>query len=139
MPIAVCLFDMDNLKEINDSLGHARGDWAIKSFADIMKSVLGEDNIFCRFGGDEIIAIIRNCGDREALSENLGRVLHDYTEMFENNNLVIDNLLISCSSGAAIWETRGDSYGEVFDRADKALYKAKSTGKNKFCIWDEDM
>lgn len=139
MPIAVCLFDMDNLKEINDSLGHARGDWAIKSFADIIKSALGEDNIFCRFSGDEIIAIIRNCGDREALSENLGRVLHDYTEMFEKNNLVIDNLLISCSAGAAIWETRGDSYGEVFDRADKALYKAKSTGKNKFCIWDEDM
>ena len=139
MPIAVCLFDMDNLKEINDFLGHARGDWAIKGFADIMKNVLGEDNIFCRFGGDEIIAIIRNCGDREALSENLGRVLHDYTEMFEKNNLVIDNLLISCSAGAAIWETRGDSYGEVFDRADKALYKAKSTGKNKFYIWDEDM
>lgn len=139
MPSAVCLFDMDNLKEINDSLGHARGDLAIKSFADIIKSALGEDNIFCRFGGDEIIAIIRNCGDREALSENLGRVLHDYTEMFEKNNLVIDNLLISCSAGAAIWETRGDSYGEVFDRADKALYKAKSTGKKKFCIWDEDM
>lgn len=139
MPIAVCLFDMDNLKEINDSLGHARGDWAIKGFADIMKSVLGDDNIFCRFGGDEIIAIIRNCGDRESLEKKLARVLHDYTEVFEKNNLVIDNLLISCSAGAAIWETRGDSYGEVFDRADKALYKAKSTGKNKFCIWDEDM
>lgn len=139
MPIAVCLFDMDNLKEINDSLGHARGDWAIKGFADIMKSVLGDDNIFCRFGGDEIIAIIRNCGDRESLEKKLARVLHDYTEMFEKNNLVIDDLLISCSGGAAIWETRGDSYGEVFDRADKALYKAKSTGKNKFCIWDEDM
>lgn len=139
MPIAVCLFDMDNLKEINDFLGHARGDWAIKGFADIMKNVLGEDNIFCRFGGDEIIAVIRNCGDREAISEKLGKVLHDYTEMFEKNNLAIDDLLISCSGGAAIWETRGDSYGEVFDRADKALYKAKLTGKNKFYIWDDDM
>lgn len=139
MPIAVCLFDMDNLKEINDSLGHARGDWAIKGFADIMKSVLGDDNIFCRFGGDEIIAIIRNCGDRESLEKKLARVLHDYTEMFEKNNLVIDDLLISCSGGAAIWETRGDAYGDIFDRVDKALYKAKSTGKNKFCIWEENM
>ena len=139
MPIAVCLFDMDNLKEINDSLGHARGDWAIKGFADIMKNVLGDDNIFCRFGGDEIIAIIRNCGDRESLEKKLARVLHDYTEMFEKNNLVIDDLLISCSGGAAIWETRGDAYSDIFDRVDKALYKAKSTGKNKFCIWEENM
>lgn len=122
-PLALCLFDLDDLKKVNDTYGHEEGDRLIKSFADMLRSHTRTNDILCRYGGDEFIVVLKHLKDGEA-AVNKGK---DIFRAFH----------ASCSGGIAICETVDKDFTNLIKCADQALYKAKREGKGRCCLWSE--
>lgn len=126
---AIVMIDLDNFKQINDTLGHQFGDKVLIETADIISGRLKEKDIIARYGGEEIILYI-NCNDecrniyeeideiRSAISKHIISKEGEYTS-------------ITASFGVAFYPFDGESLERVINCADKLLYKAKTEGKNK--------
>lgn len=124
-PFALLIIDLDNFKNVNDTLGHSEGDKVLVSLAtQIQQSLRQEDQAF-RFGGDEFCCLM-DCHTSEQLSaaaDRLQALIRDSVHLCKHN--------ISCSLGGAIYRD-GDDITTLFDRADSALYRAKHSGKNNY-------
>lgn len=116
-PVAVLMVDLDNLKTLNDSQGHAAGDAALVEVAQACRGALRREDIFGRLGGDEFSAVLPGCSAAQA-----ERVAH-----------TIQGSLVQArvSIGIAIDEHLDASLREVMDRADAALYTAKRSGRGR--------
>ncbi len=129
-PLAVALIDIDNFKKLNDTLGHAAGDVALKSLAAAVRERLRPVDHLARFGGEEFVVLLPGTGIEEAqqaltrLQRSLSAALfmHDGREVF-----------VTFSSGVTAWRA-GEAMAVTLERADEALYEAKRTGKNRTCI-----
>jgi diguanylate cyclase len=129
-PLAVGLIDIDNFKKLNDSLGHAAGDQALKALAGAVRERLRPVDHLARFGGEEFVVLLPATPPAEAqqaltrlqrsLSEAL--FLHDEQEVF-----------VTFSAGVTAWRP-GEALQAALERADEALYEAKRTGKNRTCM-----
>jgi diguanylate cyclase len=128
-PLAVGLLDIDNFKKLNDSLGHAAGDVALKALAIQVRDALRPADHVARFGGEEFVVLLPGTALDEA-QEVLTRVqrhlskalfMHEGREVF-----------VTFSAGVTAWRT-GESLDEAIERADAGLYEAKRTGKNRTC------
>ncbi len=128
--LAVGLIDIDNFKKLNDTLGHAAGDVALKTLAGAVRERLRPADHLARFGGEEFVVLLPGLTVTEAqqvltrlqrsLSEAL--FLHDGREVF-----------VTFSAGVSDWR-RGEILQSTLERADEALYVAKRSGKNRTCI-----
>lgn len=126
----VCL-DLDNFKDINDKLGHMFGDEVLKQTSIIMRLVSSKDDLACRFGGDEFCIFFSNINLHEDLGNKLQLLLDKAKTECQIENTQFP---ISISIGGAFYTQNGCSFKELFEQADKALYRAKSMGKGKYCI-----
>lgn len=127
--LAVGLIDIDNFKKLNDTLGHAAGDQALKALAAAVRERLRPVDHLARFGGEEFVVLMPGTGLEEArlaltrlqrsLSEAL--FLHEGREVF-----------VTFSGGVTTWRP-GEALEPALERADKGLYEAKRTGKNRTC------
>ena len=128
--LAVGLMDIDNFKKLNDSLGHAAGDVALKSLATVVRDRLRPVDTVARFGGEEFVVLLPGIPADEAqqVLTRLQRALtaslfmHDGREVF-----------VTFSAGVTAWR-RGEPLEVALERADEALYEAKRSGKNRTCI-----
>jgi diguanylate cyclase len=129
-PLCVAMLDIDNFKKLNDTHGHLVGDEALIHLVRTAKEELRATDIIGRMGGEEFMIMLPNTAQADAVSvvERLQRALTK--KFFLNNN---DRILITFSAGVAVYEA-GESQESIMDRADKALYEAKHTGKNRVCI-----
>jgi diguanylate cyclase (GGDEF)-like protein len=129
---ALFVIDIDNFKGINDNLGHAEGDRVINEAAKTISTVFRDSDIVSRFGGDEYVvfaAHIVDMGFVEKKGEELCSALRkSYGERKKTQN-------ISASIGIACFPIHGLTYNELFERADKSLYKVKERGKNGYAIY----
>lgn len=133
-PFSIAIIDLDNFKTINDVLGHASGDDALKELAACMKNQKRASDVLARYGGDEFVVLMPETKAKDAVSL-LGR-LHDQVQQIKLG----ENLPISVSCGIAeSLPDDNDSTREVMRRADLALYEAKSAGRNCIKIWDKAM
>ena len=127
---AVGLIDIDNFKKLNDTLGHAAGDVALKSLAARVKEWLRPVDHIARFGGEEFVVMLTATPVAEAqqvltrLQRQLSASLfmHDGREVF-----------VTFSAGVTDYRP-GEALELALERADEALYEAKRTGKNRTCI-----
>lgn len=127
--LVIC--DIDNFKEINDLNGHLFGDAVICSFADEMSAIL-PDAIKGRIGGDEFILYIEGM-DREEVQSRLAALNRSMTDRYNDDKM---GMHISCSLGVAAVHDRDMEYDRIFQWADSALYKVKSSGKGAYLIVD---
>lgn len=130
------IFDIDDFKNVNDKYGHAFGDFVISEFALELKSQFREDDIVGRIGGDEFIVLIKNFN-------NNNYVLIDKLERFcskinQKKFAEHPEFFITCSIGVAMYPEHGYVYSELYEKADQALYYAKSHGKNSYHVFSED-
>jgi diguanylate cyclase (GGDEF)-like protein len=128
---AIFVFDIDNFKQINDKHGHVFGDMVLKEVAKLVKSLVRNTDIIYRFGGDEFIMIIDGLKPENTIlvGENVVRnVYQKIASMLE-----VDEK-ISISMGATYFVNTDYSPIDAISRADKALYQAKSEGKNTIRI-----
>jgi len=128
--LAVLMFDLDHFKQINDRLGHAAGDHVLQQFADVMREELRAADTIARLGGEEFCVIMRDMdGERaKAIAERI-------RTRFAGLNLSRgqDGQVATVSAGLAVGG-QDEPFSSVLSRADAALYKAKSAGRNQVHI-----
>ena len=128
-PLAVYLFDLDNLKRTNDTYGHAQGDELICEFGRLLCAHTRESDLLARYGGDEFVAVMKRMKSEEAAlqkGEEICRAIQETS--------LAKELRASCSAGIALWN--GEiPIGKMVQRADEALYQVKSRQKGGCRIW----
>lgn len=128
--------DLDNFKQINDQMGHEAGDLALKEAARRLQSVIGDDCMLARIGGDEFaILVARQMNEDEAA--DLARAA--VAVMAEPAEVKGHSLPMGASIGVAIFPILASGFDELLGNADKALYTAKANGRNGFCVFGEGM
>ncbi len=137
LPFAILMLDLDRFKNVNDSLGHAAGDALLRQVAQRLKSALRANDVLARLGGDEF-AVIQEAGeDQRACSTELAaRIAKLVSEPFL---LPGHRVEIGTSIGIAIAPDHGGDQEQLLKKADLALYRSKSAGRNCFTIYDEAM
>lgn len=135
-PLNVLMFDIDNFKVYNDSYGHIEGDKLLSIFGDIILQSIRKTDIPVRYGGEEFIILIRDL-DLE-MAKNVGDRIRNQLEK-ENMNLENkkNSTKVTVSCGIAQFPKHSNNIKNVVEYADKALYHAKNTGKNKVVCYDE--
>lgn len=133
-PLAVIMMDLDHFKRINDQLGHAGGDSVLRLFVEIVSRTLRAQDLFCRFGGEEFVALLPGASLRQAL-EVAERVRLNYAEAARTafEGALGSDLALTVSLG--ISELRdGETMDDAVRRADTALYQAKAAGRNRSAL-----
>ncbi len=133
---ALLIADLDNLKTINDSQGHAHGDTAIKLIGDSLRAQFRKGDIVGRVGGDEFAVFLDNCGTEAWLHSAMLTLMKrlSMTRIGEQGCLPLRG-----SIGIAMGVAGTESYDELFRRADLALYHVKRNGKNDFAFYRPEM
>jgi diguanylate cyclase (GGDEF)-like protein len=133
--LAVALFDLDRFKALNDSLGHAAGDRAIRRFGEILRAAVRVTDVACRYGGEEFAVLFpaSDAASARAVAERVRLGLA--AERFEFDGAPFR---ITVSTGIAEAPAMSAGRNEILFRADKALYLAKERGRNRVEIWRED-
>jgi diguanylate cyclase (GGDEF)-like protein len=132
-PFAVCVFDLDRFKIINDSLGHGAGDALLKRVSERLLSLVRASDVVARAGGDEFLLLLRNVGAAEEIETLLGRWMSALSQPYLLTGL---ELHVSPSIGIARFPTDGTGAEELLARADEAMYFAKRSGRETFRFFD---
>jgi diguanylate cyclase (GGDEF)-like protein len=127
-PTSIVLFDLDEFKDVNDTLGHSTGDQLLVEVGRRLMGVAEERAVVglaSRLGGDEFVVILPNCGDPRCVSEIVDLMLRRLNEPFIINDQLVH---LGASAGVAIAPQDGADVEELIANADLALYQAKSDG-----------
>ena len=125
---ALIFFDMDNFKSANDNYGHLFGDEILEYLAATVKKNIRSTDIAARIGGDEFIIFMEYTGNVEP---QIQRIFSSLTGDFKN-------FRIKVSMGVATTADGDSDYDTLFDKADKAAYSVKNSGKNAYCFYKDD-
>lgn len=125
---SVLLFDLDNLKQINDTWGHHAGDEMIQAAAEACRQTLRRTDVASRFGGDEFAIVLPSTSHEQAvlLAQRLQEVLRGALSGYQ-----VGSARVSASVGVATLRADDASFEQVLRRADEALYRAKRQGKDQ--------
>ena len=134
--ITIAILDVDHFKKVNDTYGHLYGDKVLSRVGRRLKEVVGDDGVVGRIGGDEFVIVLDGINDEHSLRGILRAIRTQIKWEFIND---FDDINISCSIGAAYWPTDGDSYEELFRKADYCLYVAKEKGRDRYVFFREDL
>lgn len=127
-PLSLAIIDLDEFKSINDQYGHAVGDEVLRCYADDVFSIFRQYDMVARFGGEEFAVLLPNTNQEGALCA-LNKVKAKVGEIFcKVNNQSIP--IPSFSAGLAVYN-EGESLGAYIERADQAMYRAKSLGRDR--------
>ena len=130
LPLAVCMFDMDTLKSVNDSSGHEAGDRMLTIFSELLCRFTRTGDIQCRYGGDEFLIVLKRLGDEQVAMRKCAQISRAFRD-----RLAEEDIPASCSVGIAICGPDEEPSPELVRRADEALYQAKRENKGGCCVW----
>lgn len=128
--------DLDSFKPINDLYGHAAGDFVLKEIATELLALVDGNDLVARLGGDEF-AILHHGDDGEGQVPELAAKI--VTLLHKPLSLKGHNLLLGVSVGLASYPAQGHDSATLLGNADLALYKAKKSGGNTFCVFDDEL
>ena len=118
------VLDLDNFKQINDTYGHLAGNYVLQKIAHVLSTTVRSHDIVCRMGGDEFVLLCSNLSYQKDVLELMQRLIEDIA--LEGTQ---EQAWVSVSVGGTPVNCK-ESLEDVFQRADRALYAAKSAGKN---------
>jgi diguanylate cyclase (GGDEF)-like protein/PAS domain S-box-containing protein len=132
---ALLFIDLDNFKNVNDTLGHDYGDKVLKMNAKILKEHFKEGFV-ARLAGDEFTVLIKNVQNQHEIIKACSELINVYNNPFE---LCQKHVYVSSSIGIALIPDDGVEENVLFRNADTAMYRAKASGKNRYCFFDKKM
>ena len=127
LPLSVIIFDVDKFKDVNDTFGHTWGDAVLKHVAALAKRTVRSSDIIFRWGGEEFLILLEDCPIDKAydIAEKLRRAVIDNPTRHG-----VSDMAVTISLGVAQYRG-GEDEDTVLRRADRALYRAKETGRNR--------
>jgi len=131
---SVFFLDLDDFKDVNDSMGHAAGDELLQELARRLKKRLRQTDMLIRQGGDEFIIIYEDLHNSEDTTKIAHEILSLIRVPFDIKN---KQIYLTASLGIAYYPQDGKDADTLIKNADAAMFKAKSKGKNKFYFFDE--
>jgi len=128
-PLCALLLDLDNFKDLNDNHGHLAGDEVLRGFANKLRDNLRQSDIICRWGGEEFILLLKDTSPEQA------RLLAEKVrQQTEHSNFSYKGASLQVTTSIGLAELHpDDSLSELLARADRALYRAKQSGRNRTC------
>jgi diguanylate cyclase (GGDEF)-like protein/PAS domain S-box-containing protein len=134
--VAVLMLDLDQFKQINDSLGHHVGDGLLEGVSARMKTCLRESDIVARLGGDEFVIALPSITGNEDVEEVVQKLLTSLLDPFHVDG---HELKISGSIGIGQYPIDGETPGALLRAADTAMYAAKGKGRGTFCFFTPEL
>ncbi|WP_407267965.1 EAL domain-containing protein [Radiobacillus sp. PE A8.2] len=132
----VMFFDLDQFKQINDSLGHTVGDQLLLEVAKRIKTSIREIDLFARMGGDEFVLILPRIRQKEDVAVVAERIIDAFKEPI---NLEDRELYITTSIGISVYPDDGEDEESLIKHADSAMYEAKGKGRNAYKFYSSSM
>jgi diguanylate cyclase (GGDEF)-like protein len=132
---ALLFIDLDQFKQVNDTLGHPCGDQLLCTVADRLRAMLRPEDFVARFGGDEFVVFQENLTSSDEAAGLAGRIVDHLSERYQIDNHLVE---IGASVGIAL-TSPGISADTLLKNADMALYRAKADGRGTFCFFREEM
>jgi len=135
--LSIIMIDIDFFKIFNDTYGHDAGDYVLMYFADTLKFNVREADVVSRYGGEEFIVVLPRTNHRGAyrVAEKLRKKVEEMSLTAISNE---NPPKITCSLGISVYPLHGNNIDMLIHSADKALYKAKNSGRNRTCISGDD-
>jgi diguanylate cyclase (GGDEF)-like protein len=135
-PLAMLVIDLDDFRRVNDSLGHGVGDAVLQRMAERLRVLGAETDTLGRLGADEFVVVSTELADAQTLALFAQRLLDGLAEPFER-----DGLCIACGSsiGIARFPHDGDTFEALLNRAEAAMARAKTDGRNAFRFADAEV
>lgn len=127
------IMDMDHFKKVNDVYGHAVGDKVLQMFGDFLKAQFREQDVIGRIGGDEFVALLYNIGSRENMESRIKDIQKKIGELHVDE---MEGNQFTLSAGIAFAPQDGDTFMELYQKADLALYQTKRGGRNGYRIYE---
>lgn len=125
----LAFFDVDNLKKVNDTMGHKFGDRVLRRMGEILLGS-GENAVSCRLGGDEFLYFMKNV-NREQAEKQIRQIMEEFRHEKEEDAVMRQ---VSLSAGLCMC-TPQDTFADAYVRTDKALYHVKQNGKADYCFY----
>ena len=130
---SVCVaLDIDDFKQVNDRFGHIEGDALLHEVGEVLRSSFRESDVMGRVGGDEFVLLLKNI-DLEIALKKLERLRSRLAKPQTGPSSITSSI----SVGVYVTGSDDLTYRDVFVKADQALYRAKRSGKNRICVYDE--
>jgi len=133
---AFLFIDLDGFKAINDTMGHSVGDEVLKIVASRLMETIRPYDTISRQGGDEFLLIFSDVTDINDLLSVVEKLLLHIEDPFPITEY---SLSLSASIGIALYPEHGETFDSLLQNADTAMYKAKESGKNGYCLYTEQM
>ena len=132
---ALIFIDVDDFKQVNDTLGHMVGDDVLCHVAKQILGVFRHTDIIARYGGDEFVVFAPSI-EADILKKRLEKLLSNFSHPYRSGNV---QHKVSITVGAALYPADGADYDTLLHHADCALYEAKENGKNRFVLYEPYM
>jgi diguanylate cyclase (GGDEF)-like protein len=138
-PISILVLDIDNFKNYNDTYGHPQGDVALKEIAVALKHVLKRATDFvARWGGEEFVVLLPNTSAKESYetAEKIRQYISEVPIPCEDGSITKVTVSIGVNT---VMLTHESTIAHFISKADKALYTAKNSGRNRVCVYDDSI
>jgi diguanylate cyclase (GGDEF)-like protein len=133
---ALLFVDLDQFKQVNDTLGHPCGDQLLCAVAERLRAMLRPEDFVARFGGDEFVVFQQNIKSPDEAAALARRIVDQLSERYKIDNHLVE---IGASVGIAMTMPTGVSADTLLKNADMALYRAKADGRGTFCFFRDEM
>lgn len=136
LKFAILFLDLDNFKQINDTLGHSYGDALLVTLSSKFKNIVRSNDMVSRVGGDEFIIVLSDISDYIFVERVCKKILSLVEKPIVVNN---KELSVGISIGISIYPDNGEDIDELIHNADNAMYQVKYSGKNGFELFSDEM
>lgn len=134
--VAVLMFDIDNFKYLNDTIGHNKGDEIIKTVANRLQMVCNDTTIISRVGGDEFVVLLVDCASHDQIDKIASQIFEEISKPFD---VLEERYRLTMSMGISICPSDANTADDLIRHADTAMFKVKSEGRNGHAFYNETL